>query len=355
MAKSSINIQNINYKSYEHNHRAYTPSYAIDSADKNEYFSYIDNDYKKQVKNKFGKYEKIDFDKIKKVLQENYTKTTGQKPQEKTQYFKEAVINTDTHIAKKHFDKLVDTLYDKYKITVIDIAHHKDEGRVENDEKIYNYHAHLIFINADEDGKTIKWNKQKLRDLQTTVAEVMEMERGQDKRISKVERIEHKEYKATKAKIDTELSAHKRVKRLDNIVKNQLNEKIEVLKNENNELKNKLDNFDNLEKDNKFYCKKLDNLQQLFDSLKIDINVYSNNDNDEIKKKLMEKIEEDYKKQREELKQSQVATQQDYSALKKQKEAIFNVLNDATTKTTEPEKRQEKIAINRNKDQLTIG
>lgn len=353
MAKSSINIQNINYQSYEHNHRAYTPKYTIDSADKNEYFSYIDNDYKKTVETKkYGSYEKIDFDKIKKVLQENYKKTTGQKPQEKTQYFKEAVINTDTHITKKHFDNLVDTLYKKYEITVIDIAHHKDEGRVENGEKIYNYHAHLIFINANENGKTIKWDKQKLRDLQTTVAECLEMERGQDKRITKVERIEHKEYKATQQKINTELSAHKRVKRLDNIVKNQLNEKIEVLKNENNELKNKLVDFDNLAQDNKYYCEKLDNLQELFDSLNIDINVYSNNDNEEIKKKLMEKVEEEYKQKREELKQSGIAKQQDYSALKKQKEAIFNVLND-TTKPAEPATKTQ--TITRKKEQIDIG
>lgn len=352
MAKSSINIQNINYQSYEHNHRKYTPKYAIDSADKNEYYSYLEDNYKKTVKNKFGEYEKIDFDKIKKVLQENYTKTTGQKPQEKTQYFKEAVINTDTHITKKHFDQLVDTLYKKYKITIIDVAHHKDEGRIENNEKVYNYHAHLIFINADENGKTIKWDKQKLRDLQTTVAECLEMERGQDKRISRVERIEHKEYKATQQKINTELSAHKRVKRLDNIVKNQLNEKIEVLKNENSELKNKLGNFDNLAQDNKYYCEKLDNLQQLFDSMNIDINVYSNNDNEEIKKKLMEKIEEEYKQKREELKASGIAKQQDYSNLKKQKEAIFNVLSD-TTKPAEPATKTQ--TINRKTEQIDIG
>ena len=351
MAKSSINIQNINYQSFEHNHRNYIPKYTIDSVEKNEYYSYLDNDYKKIVKNKFREYEKIDFDKIKKVLQENYKKTTGQKAQEKTQYFKEAVINTDTHITKKHFDKLVDTLYQKYKITVNDVAHHKDEGRVENDEKIYNYHAHIIFINADEDGKTIKWDKQKLRDLQTTVAECMEMERGRDKRISKVERIEHKEYKATQQKIKTELTAHKRVKRLDNIVKNQLNEKIEVLKNENNELKNKLNNFDNLKKDNEFFTEKLDNLQELFDSLNIDINVYSNN-NEEINKKLMEKIEEEYKQKREELKQSGIAKQQDYSALKKQKEVIFNALSEATNKPAEPTKT---AIINKKKDQIDIG
>lgn len=182
MAKSSINIQNINYQSYEHNHRKYIPKYAIDTSDKNEYYSYLEADFKKQVETKkYGTYEKIDFDKIKKVLQENYQKTTGQKPQEKTQYFKEAVINTDTHITKKHFDNLVDTLYKKFKITIIDVAHHKDEGRVENDEKVYNYHAHLIFINADEDGKTIKWNKQKLRDLQTVVADCLDMERWRTK------------------------------------------------------------------------------------------------------------------------------------------------------------------------------
>lgn len=174
-----------------------------------------------------------------------------------------------------------------------------------------------------------------------------------DKRISRVERIEHKEYKATQQKINTELSAHKRVKRLDNIVKNQLNEKIEVLKTENNELKNKLNNLDNIEQDNKYYCERLDNLQHLFDSLNIDINVYSNNnDNEEIKKKLLEKVEEEYKQKREELKASGIAKQQDYSALKKQKEAIFNALNDATTKTPEPEKRAE---IRKNKDQMDIG
>lgn len=94
MRKSSINFKNVNFDTWEHNHRNYIPSYAINSKEDNQFYNYLNTKFYKTVNNKYGEYEKIDFDKIKKVLQENYQKSTGQKPQPKTQYFKEAVVNT---------------------------------------------------------------------------------------------------------------------------------------------------------------------------------------------------------------------------------------------------------------------
>lgn len=193
MRKSSINIQNMNYSAIEHNHRQYKPSYTIDTSDKNEYISFINDNYLIELTNKLGTYKKIDFNSIKTALQAQYKAHTGQKPQQSTQYFKEAVLNTDKHINKDHFIKLKEALKKEFNITVLDIAHHKDEGHINDNEKVINYHCHMIFINADlKTGITIKWDKAKLKKLQDITAQIMEMPRGIP---GKNKRLEHKEYK----------------------------------------------------------------------------------------------------------------------------------------------------------------
>lgn len=193
MRKSSINIQNMKHLAIEHNHRQYKPSYTIDTPEKNEYISFIKDKYIIELTNQLGTYKKIDFNSIKTALEANYKAHTGQRPQKSTEYFKEAVLNTDKHITKAHFIRLKEELKEHFNITVIDIAHHKDEGHIKDNEKIINYHCHLIFINADlSTGLTIKWDKAKLKRLQDLTAKIMEMPRGTP---GKNKRLEHKEYK----------------------------------------------------------------------------------------------------------------------------------------------------------------
>lgn len=332
---SSINIQNMKIEAYEHNHRAYTPSYAIDSADKNEYVNLTNDKLFVKKNNKLGEYKKIDFDKIKKILEDTHKKTTGRTAQKSTQWFKEAVINTNEKTTIEQLKKLSSVLEKQFNIIPLDIAHHKDEGYIESDKKHINYHCHLIFINANKQGITKKWDRAELKKLQDVVAEVLEMPRGVP---GKNVRMEHQQYK--KHINDIKKEQQQIIQEANKIIKSQ-NERIQLLEQQNKQLK--VENREAIKDYNKLH-NKLTELQQLFDSLNLsDINLHSENLNSkEIKKKLLEKIEEESKAKREELKQSGIATQKDYQAVKEMKE-----------------QKQEQVKtffnIHKKDSQLTIG
>jgi hypothetical protein len=319
MRKSSINIANIKTEAYEHNHRNYTPKYAIDTADKNEYISFLNDKYLKTETNKFGTYKKIDFKAIEELYRVKHKETTGRTPQASIKWFKEAVINTDEHITKEHLINLKNKLKKEFGISVIDIAHHKDEGHIDDGVKKINYHAHLIFVNANDSGITKKWNKSELSRLQTVVAETLEMERGILG--GKNRRLEHKDYKEQQ-KIKTK-AVNKAVENIEEqhiedmrIIKIMRNEIIE-LKTKNKELtKTNNENFD-----------KLSDIQQLFNALGLsEISVFVDIDKETIKK-AKAIIEEKYKQERENLKASNVAMQQDYKNLKIEKEKNVEIIN----------------------------
>lgn len=315
MRGSSINIKNMNWQSYEHNHREYTPSYTIDTADKNEYQSFTNSNLFFDKANKYNNekesYRKIDFAKIKTILENKYTETTGQKAQAKTQYFKEAVVNTDVHVTKDMLAKLAIRLDKEFNIKVLDIAHHKDEGHVDKDgNKNYNYHAHLIFLNADVmTGITVKWDKTKLRKLQDVVAEVLEMPRGIDVRKSKTQRMEHKEYKQYITKIS------------------ELENKIVGLETENKHQKNVIGLLKTTRED----------LQQILNLLGLDTIKIG-----EVKKVL----KEDYTTSRQALKDSGIATQEDYKQLKKD----FELLTEQLTTNVS----NKKLVIQNNKTEIEL-
>ncbi len=335
MRKSSINIANIKTEAYEHNHRNYTPKYAIDTADKNEYISFLNDKYLKTETNKFGTYKKIDFKAIEELYKAKHKATTGRTPQASIKWFKEAVINTDKHITKQHLINLKNKLKSEFGISVIDIAHHKDEGHIVNGAKNINFHAHLIFVNADSNGITKKWNKAKLRRLQTVVAETLDMERGTP---GKNRRLEHKDYKEQQ-KIKTK-AVNKVVQKYENIEEQHSEDMriVKILRNEITELKAK--NVELTKSDLKNFDK-LSDIQKLFNALGLsEISVFVDVDKETIKK-AKAIIEEKYKQDRENLKASNIGTQQDYKNLKMEKEKNVEIINSYSKN-----KKNEDIEIN---------
>ena len=140
--------------------------------------------------------------KLKEQIIENakeaYIKNTKQKFQAKS-YEWSAVVNIKQDTTMQDLEKLAEHFEKKYGFQCYQIAIHRDEGYIENGEKHINHHAHLEFITLDkETGKNMYRreliNPKILRQIQTEVAEILEMERGQDKRISKRERIEPRRY-----------------------------------------------------------------------------------------------------------------------------------------------------------------
>ena len=169
--------------------------------------------------------------KLKEQIIENakeaYIKNTKQKFQAKS-YEWSAVVNIKQDTTMQDLEKLAEHFEKKYGFQCYQIAIHRDEGYIENGEKHINHHAHLEFITLDKNtGKNMYRreliNPKILRQIQTEVAEILGMERGQDKRISKRERIEPRKYaqlkeqekknqKELKAELEQEKLSSKEIK-----------------------------------------------------------------------------------------------------------------------------------------------
>lgn len=183
---------------------------------------------------------------------ENYSKTYGQKFQTKFENTHwEAVINLNKEHTIKDVERLVRAIEKETGFTSVQIAIHRDEGRIneKTEHPIHNLHAHVNFFTLDSetgqqlyrrsisnserekirkehdipDGEKIPkhltgvMDKAKLSKLQDITAEVLGMERGE--KGSKAVRLGHKQYKVAAQE------------------KEQLLEKIEELQKENAELR----------------------------------------------------------------------------------------------------------------------
>lgn len=350
--RSSINIQKVNLTSFEHNNRNYKPNYLIDTGLKNDYYNNR-NFPMIEVNNKYGNYKKPDFDSIKDDLKQKYTNSTGQKPQKNTEFFKEAVFNTSEKTTDAHIKKLCDQLKKEFNITVLNVAHHKDEGHIvdtidekgnKNSKIKVNFHAHLIFLNVDtETGKSLRLKKADLVKMQTVVAECLELERGE--RGSKTVRLNSKQYKQERAKDDILLKnqedrALNEARKLmqSHIISIKKNNDLTIIEKDNiiNKKEKVINELSELNKEAVNECvllkDKNNELESLFKALGLD--EYKQSIKDSKKK---------YKSDREALKQSGVATQQDYINLKNQHEELTNLLRESFNRYENIKKKLDEI------------
>ncbi|WP_236846192.1 hypothetical protein [Campylobacter devanensis] len=143
-----------------------------------------------------------------------------------------AVCNIKPDTTMQDLERLAEHFEEKYGFQCYQIAIHRDEGHIDDDNnKVINHHAHLEFITLD---KNTGRNRQRdlkpeiLRQIQTEVAEILNMERGQDKRISKLERVEPRKYAQMKEQ------ERKKTKKLKTRLEN-LEEENKDLNRENND------------------------------------------------------------------------------------------------------------------------
>ena len=126
-----------------------------------------------------------------------------------------AVVNIKPNTTMQDLEKLAEHFETKYGFQCYQIAIHRDEGYIDDKgEKIINHHAHLEFITLDKNTGKNMYRRELispkiLRQIQTEVAEILNMERGQDKRISKRERVEPRKYAQLK---EQEKKAQKELK-----------------------------------------------------------------------------------------------------------------------------------------------
>lgn len=150
-----------------------------------------------------------------------------------------AVCNLKPESTMEDLEKLATHFREKYGFQCYQIAIHRDEGHInELGEKVINHHAHLEFITLD--AKTGKNNFRRefitpkvLRQIQSEVAEILQMERGVDKRLSGVKRIEPRKYAIMKEK-------EKAQRAKDTALNNDLKRENAELKEKNEELKREI-------------------------------------------------------------------------------------------------------------------
>ncbi|GMB92723.1 hypothetical protein NHP200010_04340 [Helicobacter bizzozeronii] len=126
-----------------------------------------------------------------------YIQRVGQKFQAKT-YVYSAVVNLKPTHTMQDLEKLATHFKNKYGIQCYQIAIHRDEGHIDEFGNTHiNHHAHMEFVTLDEN--TGKNNFKRvpslmLKQIQTEVATILDMQRGIDKRISGAKRVEPRAY-----------------------------------------------------------------------------------------------------------------------------------------------------------------
>ena len=119
---------------------------------------------------------------------------TGRSMQAKATPIREGVIviKQDTTIAQLR--GLADAIEQRWGIKTLQIYTHKDEGHTDSEGAWKpNLHAHIVFdwVNHDT-GKSIKLSKQDMAEMQTMVADCLEMVRGESSDIKHLGAIQYK-------------------------------------------------------------------------------------------------------------------------------------------------------------------
>ena len=113
------------------------------------------------------------------------------------------VIKEDTTMEQlKHFCKVCK---ERWGITSLQVFIHRDEGHYSNPEDIAtwkpNLHAHIVWDWMDhETGKSCKLNEKAMCEMQTVLAECLEMQRGTSKKLTGKEHLERNDFIIAKQK-----------------------------------------------------------------------------------------------------------------------------------------------------------
>ncbi|GMB92706.1 hypothetical protein NHP200010_04170 [Helicobacter bizzozeronii] len=120
---------------------------------------------------------------VSKAMQD-YSQHRGQRFRAKS-YLWSAVVNLKETSTMQDLEQLAKHFKDKYGFQCYQIAIHRDEGHIdENDEVKINHHAHLEFVTLDENtGKSLfrKTTPLILKQMQTDTAQILGMQRGEYK------------------------------------------------------------------------------------------------------------------------------------------------------------------------------
>ena len=162
MSLTSINIQPVKESSESHNKREKPLDYVRqDLSTLNQSFE-IDT-----ISNRL-----VD-------IKARYQASTNQKLQKKATPIREGVIVIKEDTSIEHLKTFSRECENKFGIRAFQIFIHRDEGHIKDGEFKCNQHAHIVFDWTDATtGKSIKLQKQHMSEMQTILAECLQMERG---------------------------------------------------------------------------------------------------------------------------------------------------------------------------------
>lgn len=119
---------------------------------------------------------------------------TGRKMQAKATPIREGVIVIKEDTTIEQLRSLADAIEQRWGIETLQIYTHKDEGHIDSGgEWKPNLHAHIVFDWIDKStGKSIKLSKQDMAEMQTMVADCLQMVRGESSDLKHLGAIQYK-------------------------------------------------------------------------------------------------------------------------------------------------------------------
>ncbi len=195
----------------KHNDRTLSPSYLLPEEFRGQNEVNRSSDQARKLK-----------ERIIESAKETYLIAFKQKFQAKS-YQWSLVVNIKTNTTMSDLEKLAEHFDLKYGFQCYQIAIHRDEGYIdENNQPHTNHHAHMEFVTLNkENGKNMmgQISPVKLGQLQTEIAQILGMERGK----SGAKRIEPRKYAQMKEKERKELQAK------DKEINNLKQEKVDLI------------------------------------------------------------------------------------------------------------------------------
>lgn len=145
-------------------------------------------------------------------IKARYKATTGQNMQKKATPIREGVVVIEPGTSMQQLKSFAEQLHARWGIKTIQIHTHKDEGYTPEDRPgdwKPNLHAHMIFDWTDYTGKSLKLKKQDLTEMQTMLAECLNMERGVSSDRKHLNSIQYKAMKEAERVIELENRAER--------------------------------------------------------------------------------------------------------------------------------------------------
>jgi hypothetical protein len=111
-------------------------------------------------------------------IKERYQNNTGQRMQKKATPIREGVIVIEPGTSMDQLRDFATRCEERFGIKTFQIHMHKDEGHMNSKEWKPNLHAHIVFDWTQENGKSVKLNRQDMAEMQTMLSDALGMQRG---------------------------------------------------------------------------------------------------------------------------------------------------------------------------------